>query len=88
MIEPGSPTPVPPFVRCLGCTWNPFTDEGTRGCGWFECPRLPQNLEVHCPYCFFNYVTWLGNPACDPATCPHGAEPLKAAERARAQLLG
>ncbi len=74
---------APSFLRCGGCTWNPLTDEGTRGCRWLACPRLPDPLDVRCAFCAFNFYTWQGNPTCDPATCTHGDEPRRAARRLR-----
>jgi hypothetical protein len=72
-------SPVPrweDFTKCPTCTYNIATGEGVRGCEWGECPYLPEELEIHCAWCWFDFFTMEGNPPCeDPMTCEHGAEP-------------
>lgn len=66
---------------CPKCGLNWATDEGDRGCGWAECPYLPEELDVHCEQCRFNYFTMEGNPPCpDPMACDHSVTPLRNVE--------
>jgi hypothetical protein len=57
------------FEKCAGCGWDIGTGEGDRGCAWGECAYLPQELDVFCEGCRFNYFTLQGNPE-------HAAVPL------------
>jgi hypothetical protein len=64
------------FRQCPGCGFDLRTGEGVRSCSWGDCPYLPEELDVYCPDCRFNFFTMEGNPPCeDPMTCAHGAEP-------------
>ena len=66
------------FSKCPGCGFEITTGEGQRGCSWGDCPYLPEELNVFCDYCRFNFFTMEGNPPCeDPLTCEHGREPLE-----------
>src|SRR6266540_1419135 len=39
-------------------------------------PPLPEELDVFCPQCRFNFLTMEGNfPCADPLTCEHSVEP-------------
>jgi len=77
------------FRRCPGCGYDFTTGEGTRGCRWGDCPYLPFELDVFCPYCRFNFFTMEGNPPCeDPLTCEHGTEPRSHVEDVRRWLAG
>ena len=72
------------FTKCPGCGLDIGTGEGDRGCSWGECPYLPEELDVFCPGCRFNYLTLEGNPPCgDPMTCEHRHEPLAHVENYR-----
>lgn len=63
------------------------TGEGERSCSWGECPYLPEELDVYCPDCRFNYFTMEGNPPCGtPLTCPHGVVPREHIENLRKWL--
>jgi hypothetical protein len=63
------------FEKCPHCGWDFATDEGERGCAWGACPYLPEELDVFCSQCRFNFLTMEGNPPCsDPVTCEQGAE--------------
>ena len=65
------------FRKCPGCGYDFATGEGERSCHWGDCPYLPEELNVFCDYCRFNYFTLEGNPPCaDPMTCEHATEPL------------
>ncbi len=58
------------FQQCPGCGLDIATGEGERSCAWGECPYLPEELDVYCPNCRFNFFTMEGNPPCeDPMTC-------------------
>jgi hypothetical protein len=64
------------FRQCPGCGFDLRTGEGVRSCSWGDCPYLPEELDVYCPDCRFNFFTMEGNPPCeDPMTCAAGAEP-------------
>ena len=63
------------FDKCPGCGFDIMTGEGARSCAYGDCPYLPEELDVYCPDCRFNFFTMEGNPPCeDPMTCEHGAE--------------
>lgn len=63
------------FDKCPGCGFDIVTGEGARSCAYGDCPYLPEELDVYCPDCRFNFFTMEGNPPCDePMTCEHGAE--------------
>ncbi len=69
------------FQKCPGCGLDLGTGEGERGCAWGDCPYLPEELNVYCDDCRFNFYTMEGNPACsDPTTCPHGEAPREHAQ--------
>ncbi len=75
------------FRACPGCGYDLATGEGTRSCSWGECPYLPQELDVYCADCRFNYFTMEGNPPCgDPIHCDHGIEPRSHIENLRAWM--
>jgi hypothetical protein len=72
------------FRPCPQCNYNFGTGEGERGCSWGECPYLPEELNVFCDYCRFDFLTMEGNPPCpDPVTCEHGVEPRSHVENVR-----
>lgn len=64
------------FRKCPGCGFDLATGDGERGCSWGACPYLPEELDVFCPNCRFNFFTMEGNSQCGrPGVCEHGAEP-------------
>lgn len=64
------------FQQCPGCGLDLLTGDGRRACSYGDCPYLPEDLDVYCAYCRFNYFTMEGNPPCeDPMACEHGTEP-------------
>ena len=72
------------FRQCPGCGLDIATGEGQRSCAWGEWPYLPEELDVYCPDCRFNFFTMEGNPPCDDQlACPHGAEPRSHIENMR-----
>jgi hypothetical protein len=75
------------FRQCPGCGFDIATGEGERSCAWGECPYLPQDLDVFCAYCRFNFFTMEGNPSCDdPLRCEHALEPLAHVENVRSYI--
>ena len=47
-------------------------------------PYLPEELNVFCETCRFNFFTMEGNPSCeDPLDCAHAAEALEHVENLR-----
>lgn len=63
------------FRVCQGCGYDLATGEGERGCALHDCAYMPEELNVFCPNCLFDFVTMEGNPPCaDPLTCEHGEE--------------
>ena len=64
------------FEKCAGCGWDIGTGEGERSCSWGECAYLPEELDIYCEQCRFNYFSLEGNPTCDdPLTCEHASVP-------------
>lgn len=45
------------FRQCLGCGYDIATGDGESGCSWGECAYLPEELDVFCPNCRFNFLT-------------------------------
>ena len=63
------------FRTCEGCGYDLATGEGERGCALHDCAYIPDELNVFCPNCLFDFATMEGNPPCDdPLTCEHGEE--------------
>jgi hypothetical protein len=52
------------FRTCEHCDYDFATDEGERGCHYYGCPSLPEELDVWCPTCLYNFMVDDGNPAC------------------------
>jgi hypothetical protein len=77
------------FEKCAGCGWDIGTGEGERTCSWGECAYLPEELDVYCEQCRFNYFSLEGNPTCDdPLTCEHASVPLAHVENYRRWAAG
>ena len=65
------------FHQCPGCSFDLGTGEGEKSCHLYDCPYLPQELDVFCPQCRFDFNTGEGNPGCEnPWKCENGAETL------------
>lgn len=80
----GSEEPQIAFRQCPGCDYDLVTGTGTRSCGWYDCPYLPEELKVFCPECNYNFATGEGTPGCtDPPDCDWAAEGRSHAENAR-----
>ena len=72
------------FRQCPGCGFDIGTGEGVRSCSWGDCAYLPEELNVYCDTCRFNFFTMEGNPSCeDPLQCESGAEALAHVENLR-----
>lgn len=52
------------FRQCAFCAFDLATGEGERACHYYDCPYLPDELDVRCPTCRYNSYTGDGNPAC------------------------
>lgn len=62
------------FRMCPGCGYDIGTGEGDRSCSWGDCPYAPEELNVFCDQCRFDFYTMEGNAPCeDPTACEHGA---------------
>ena len=73
------------FTQCPGCGYDLQTGDGRRSCSYGDCPYLPEELDVFCPDCRFNFFTMEGNPPCDdPLSCEHGAQERAHVENVRA----
>jgi hypothetical protein len=58
------------FHTCELCSYDFRTDEGERSCHYYGCPYLPEELDVWCPTCRYNFMVGDGNPGCsDPPAC-------------------
>ncbi len=63
------------FQQCALCEYDFATDEGERACHYYECPYLPEVLDVRCPTCLYNFAVDDGNPECgDPPDCTFARE--------------
>ena len=63
------------FNACEQCLYDFRTDEGAFTCNYYECPYLPEELDVWCPTCRYNFMVDDGNPACgDPPDCDFAKE--------------
>jgi transposase-like protein len=72
------------YRRCPGCDFDFVTGTGTKACGWYDCPYLPEELKVLCPRCNYNFATGEGTPECgEPPSCDLAAEGYQHAEIAR-----
>ncbi len=84
------------FTQCELCNYDLMTGEGERGCHYYDCPNLPEELDVRCPICLFNFAIGDGNPDCSyPPSCDFAREvaPTRVANlvrwmAARAERLG
>lgn len=81
------PRPLPVARICPGCNWDFLTGEGTKACGWFDCPYLSEELKVFCPACNYNFYTGNGAPGCgDPPECEWSVDGIARARRITAEL--
>lgn len=72
------------FRQCPGCDYDLVTGTGEKGCGWYDCPYLPEELKVTCPECYYNFATGEGTPWCgEPPNCGWAAEGYEHAKNAR-----
>ncbi|HEX9889916.1 MAG TPA: hypothetical protein VGA69_10590 [Nitriliruptorales bacterium] len=52
------------FRPCAECEYDIRTGEGERSCHWYACPYLPEELDVFCPTCNYDFFTREGAPEC------------------------
>ncbi len=63
------------FQPCPACDHDFATREGGTDCHYFGCPNLPEELDVVCPTCNYNFYTDETTPACGtPPTCQFAVE--------------
>jgi hypothetical protein len=76
------------FQMCELCAYDFRTDEGERNCHYFECPNLPEELDIWCPTCRYNFMVEDGNPACgDDPDCDFAREVAPGRVRALEEWL-
>ncbi len=76
------------FQVCEACNYDFRADEGERGCHYYGCPNLPEELDVWCPTCRYNFMTRDGNPECGGTPrCDHAREVAPVRVRALHQWL-
>jgi hypothetical protein len=76
------------FARCEACAYDFRTDEGARACHYYECPYLPEELNVWCPTCRYNFLVRDGNSACgDSPRCDFARDVAPGRVRAMEQWL-
>lgn len=82
------PRRVREFRTCELCEYDFRTDEGERGCHYYQCPNLPEELDVWCPTCCYNFMIRDGNPDCsDPPSCEFARKVAPGRVRALEQWL-
>ncbi len=59
--------------RCPGCTPETALAEGARPCSFYDCPGLPEALQVTCDTCMYDFHADDGQVKCDHATCETAA---------------
>jgi hypothetical protein len=75
---------MPLFRQCPGCSYDFLTGEGSRSCGWYDCPYLPEKYNVFCPACNYNFAAGEGDPWCGSfTTCDWAAEGFRHAQAAK-----
>jgi hypothetical protein len=52
------------FTQCTHCSYDLVTGEGERSCNYGTCANLPEELDVTCPTCNYNFVTRETWPGC------------------------
>lgn len=63
------------WQQCAVCDYDITTGEGERGCHYYACPNLPEELDVFCPRCNYDFYTGEGVPEChDPPTCAYARQ--------------
>ena len=55
--------------RCPGCSVQRATSEGAKPCSFYDCPGLPDELQVTCDTCMFDFAENDGQLKCDHDTC-------------------
>jgi hypothetical protein len=75
------------FQMCELCEYDFRTDEGERNCHYFECPNLPEELDIWCPTCRYNFMVEDGNPACEDLDCDFARDVAPVRVRAMQEWL-
>lgn len=65
---------LPPEVRafrprCPGCTPDALADSEAHPCSFYDCPGLPEALQVTCDWCMYDFAAGQGQVKCDHRTC-------------------
>ena len=55
--------------NCPGCTPEVVMADGVESCSTYDCPGLPEQLQVSCNTCMYDFVTEEGQVKCDHRTC-------------------
>ena len=55
--------------NCPGCTPQAATAAGARPCSFYDCPGLPEELNVTCNTCMYDFAAHDGQVKCDHTTC-------------------
>lgn len=67
---PALPAEVLSFrPRCPNCTIDVLLEPSSRTCSFYNCPRLPSQLQVTCPLCVYDFFADDGTAKCDHTTC-------------------
>lgn len=54
---------------CPGCTPENVARPDARPCSFYACPGLPEELEVTCNLCMYDFAADDGQVKCDHRTC-------------------
>ena len=54
---------------CPNCSPEVLLDPGSRPCSFYNCPRLPTQLQVTCDICVYDFLADNGTVKCDHNTC-------------------
>lgn len=54
---------------CPGCTRDTVSSPGARPCSHYDCPGLPEELQVTCNTCMYDFLADDGQVKCDHTTC-------------------
>ena len=72
------------FRQCPHCGYDLLSGDGERGCAYGDCPYMPEELDVLCEQCRFNFLTMEGNNFCeDPLKCEYAPVALAHVENFR-----
>lgn len=74
MRMPDTYSSLPEEVRdfrpqCPNCSPERVLQSDSRPCSFYDCPGLPEQLEVTCPICVYDFNADQGTVKCDHNTC-------------------